>query len=46
MKVSLNWVRKYVQLPEDLTNEQLAYDLTMRAVEVETIGGASCRERV
>ena len=37
MKVSLNWVRKYVQLPEDLTNEQLAYDLTMRTVEVESI---------
>lgn len=37
MKVSLNWVRKYVQLPENLTNEQLAYDLTMRTVEVESI---------
>lgn len=37
MKVSLNWVKKYVQLPEDLTNEQLAYDLTMRTVEVENV---------
>ncbi len=35
MKVSLNWIREYVDLPADLTMEQLAYDLTMRTVEVE-----------
>ena len=35
MKVSLNWVREYVDLPADLTMEQLSYDLTMRTVEVE-----------
>ena len=35
MKVSLNWVRQYVDLPENLTMEQLSYDLTMRTVEVE-----------
>lgn len=35
MKVSLNWIREYVDLPADLTMEQLSYDLTMRTVEVE-----------
>lgn len=36
MKLSLNWIRQYVDLPEDLTMEQLSYDLTMRTVEVES----------
>ncbi|NLM06569.1 MAG: phenylalanine--tRNA ligase subunit beta [Tissierellia bacterium] len=35
MKISLNWLREYIDLPEDLTMEKLAYDLTMRTVEVE-----------
>lgn len=35
MKISLNWIREYVDLPEDLTIEKLSYDLTMRTVEVE-----------
>jgi len=35
MKLSLNWIREYADLPADLTMEQLAYDLTMRTVEVE-----------
>ena len=35
MKVSLNWIRWYVDLPEGLTTEQLSHDLTMRTVEVE-----------
>ena len=35
MKISLNWLKDYVTLPEDLTIDQLAYDLTMRTVEVE-----------
>ena len=35
MKVSLNWIRKYVDLPDSITEEQIAYDLTMRTVEVE-----------
>lgn len=35
MKVSLNWIKEYVDLPEDLSMEQLAHDLTMRTVEVE-----------
>ncbi len=37
MKLSLNWIKDYVDLPADLTMEQLAYDLTMRTVEVEGI---------
>lgn len=37
MKISLNLVKKFVDLPEDLTNEQIAYDLTMRTVEVEDV---------
>ncbi|MDD4080267.1 MAG: phenylalanine--tRNA ligase subunit beta [Eubacteriales bacterium] len=35
MKVSLNWIRRYVDLPEGLSTDQLAHDLTMRTVEVE-----------
>jgi len=35
MKISLNWIREYIDLPEDLTIEKLSYDLTMRTVEVE-----------
>ena len=37
MNISLNFVKKFVDLPEDLTNEQIAYDLTMRTVEVEDV---------
>jgi len=35
MKLSLNWIKKYVDLPDDLTKTKLAYDLTMCTVEVE-----------
>ena len=35
MKVSLNWIRDYVQLPADANLKRLAYDLTMSTVEVE-----------
>ena len=35
MKLSLNWIKKYVPLPEDMDLNQLAYDLTMSTVEVE-----------
>ncbi len=37
MKVSLNWIKKYVELPKDLTPKQIAYDLTLRTVEVESV---------
>jgi len=30
-------IKRYVDLPEDLTYEQIAYDLTMRTVEVEDV---------
>ena len=35
MKVSLNWIKDYVKLPEDMDLTRLAYDLTMSTVEVE-----------
>jgi len=37
MFLSVNWLKEYVELPKDLTMEKLAYDLTMRTVEVEQI---------
>ena len=37
MKVSLNLIRKYIDLPESLTDEQIAYDMTLRTVEVEKV---------
>lgn len=36
MKLSLNWIKEYIDLPE-ISNEQLAYDLTMSTVEVESM---------
>ena len=35
MKVSLNWIKDYVKLPDDMDLKKLAYDLTMSTVEVE-----------
>lgn len=40
MKVSLNWVKKYVDLPSEITAKQIAYDLTLRTVEVENVENA------
>lgn len=37
MKVSLNWIKDYVQLPDDADLKKLAYDLTMSTVEVEDV---------
>jgi len=37
MRVSLNWIKKYVDLPEDVSSSQIAYDLTLRTVEVESV---------
>lgn len=37
MKVSLNWIKKYVDLDENITDSQIAYDLTLRTVEVENV---------
>lgn len=37
MKISMNWVRDYVSLPEDIDYDKLAYDLTMSTVEVEAV---------
>lgn len=35
MKLSLKWIKQYIDLPDTLSMERLAYDLTMRTVEVE-----------
>ena len=43
MKVSLNWLKDYVQLPDDMDLSRLAYDLTMSTVEVE--GAESLAQR-
>ncbi|MGX8704478.1 MAG: phenylalanine--tRNA ligase subunit beta, partial [bacterium] len=37
MKLSLSWIRDYVDLPADLDIKKLAYELTMDTVEVEGI---------
>lgn len=43
MKVSLNWVRKYIDLPKEITNKQIAYDLTVRTVEVDEVEDTSAK---
>ena len=43
MKLSLNWIKDYVKLPDDMDLSKLAYDLTMSTVEVE--GAESLAER-
>ncbi|MDR2599260.1 MAG: phenylalanine--tRNA ligase subunit beta, partial [Oscillospiraceae bacterium] len=35
MKLSLNWIKDYVEIPNDIELSKLAYDLTMSTVEVE-----------
>lgn len=37
MKLSLSWIRDYVDIPENTDLKQLAYDLTMDTVEVEDV---------
>ena len=37
MKLSLNWIKDYVKLPDDLEISKLVYDLTMSTVEVEGV---------
>lgn len=41
MYISLNFVKRFVDLPEALTPKQIAYDLTMRTVEVEDVINAA-----
>ena len=43
MKLSLNWIKDYVKIPDDMDLSKLAYDLTMSTVEVE--GAESLAER-
>lgn len=37
MRVSLNLIKKYVDLPKTITNDKIAYDMTLRTVEVEGV---------
>jgi len=37
MKLSLNWIKDYVKIPDDMDLTRLAYDLTMSTVEVEGV---------
>ncbi len=37
MKISLNWLKQYVDIPKELSPEELALKLTMSTVEVEEI---------
>lgn len=37
MKLSLNWIKDYVKLPDDADLSKLAFDLTMSTVEVEGV---------
>lgn len=37
MKVSLNWIKDYVEIPKNWELSRIAYDLTMSTVEVEDV---------
>ena len=37
MNISMKFIQRYVDLPADLSYDQIAYDLTMRTVEVEDV---------
>ena len=37
MRVSLNLIKKYVDLPKNLTEKQIAYDMTLRTSKKEQI---------
>ncbi len=41
MRVSLNLVKKYIDIPEHITTRDIAYDLTLRTVEVEAVENTS-----
>lgn len=41
MKVSLNWIKKYVDLNDELTPNRIATDLTLRTVEVDSVEDVS-----
>ena len=41
MRVSLNEIKKYVDLPNNLSDKQIAYDMTLRTVEVEEVEDVS-----
>ena len=34
MKLSLNWIKDFVKIPDDMELSRLAYDLTMSTVDM------------
>ena len=43
MRVSLNLIKKYVDLSKNLTDKQIAYDMTLRTVEVDKVEDVSLK---
>ena len=43
MNISIKFLKRYLDLPADLTYDQLSYDLTMRTVEVEDVIDAAAK---
>ena len=43
MKLSLNWIKKYIDIPDTISTKQVAYDLTVRTVEVESVEEAGAK---
>ena len=43
MNISMKFISRYVDLPSDITYDQIAYDLTMRTVEVEDVIDTSAK---
>lgn len=43
MRVSLNCVKKYIDLSDKITPAEIAYDLTLRTVEVESVEDTSSK---
>ena len=41
MKLSLNFVKDYIDLPEELTAEQIAEDMTNHSSEYDEAGSSS-----
>ena len=37
MKISLNWLKRYVNIPKEITNEELIRLIGARLVEVEGV---------
>ena len=43
MRVSLKLVKKFIDIPKNITTQRIAYDLTLRTVEVEAVEDTSLK---